>query len=845
MTHEFIWWVGVVEDRDDPEQLGRCRVRIFGYHTEDKTLLPTEDLPWAIPIQPVTSASISGVGSTPVGIVPGTWVTGWFLDGLDKQQPVIMGTIPGKTPTRQEAQEKQIQDSADDTVLKDNAGNPIYEESGNFIFKTAEVTSLRNSLDPLNPTDIDILFLAIANKVSSNNQTKVGSNGELGTYQLTPSDLINLGYLKLPSNLAITKDIVDNSSLWTGQNSITSKQQFLSNRLIQEEAMLNLTKDNYDKLISLDKISSKDSPKIVAGFLASAHVFGVTGADDLERKDFYGRQAKEFFNLGVIALGGEETTGIDSDYSESENYLPAVNDGGITNEDLANSEAFTDPNREYPKYEYEGLSDINKLAVSNRSHVLFKIKEAQKTENIQLARSEEMWGEPEPAYAATYPYNQVVETEAGHVIELDSTPNAERIHVFHKTGTYIEIDVNGTMVRKVIGDNYEILERNNFLYVKGAHNLTVDGKTSIYVKDNAAIEVDGDVSVTGHRDAVVQASRNLAVSGKNLILSGKDAVNIVSDGPINLQAGNDININSKNNLSLQATGTVSIKASINLLMDALLVKTQMGANFVRDLVVKAFDPPVLRDPVRASVPVLQRPAFYQESFLFDANEDGADSWSNYREEIGQISNKIKVDFKLPAVGSGIVSRQDSERVSCAICDQFGNSFPRSFKLSKNFTLGELLVGQYAPSRVIPQRGLQAKQIVCNLMQLSENCLEPFYARYPQMIISSALRDANKKTEDGRSLYEGDHPIGAAVDLQVKNANLLDYIGIARWCVQNLPFRQLLLEYETFKGQKVVRTAWIHVALLLDENGQIIQSRKPAVQTMINGVTYANGIVTIT
>ena len=43
----FIWFVGVVEDRQDPEYLGRVRVRILGSHTSNKNALPTADLPWA------------------------------------------------------------------------------------------------------------------------------------------------------------------------------------------------------------------------------------------------------------------------------------------------------------------------------------------------------------------------------------------------------------------------------------------------------------------------------------------------------------------------------------------------------------------------------------------------------------------------------------------------------------------------------------------------------------------------------------------------------------------------------------------------------------------------------
>ena len=100
MDHElirsnFVWWQGVVEDRKDPERLGRCRVRVFGFHDKDKNLIPTGELPWASPVAPVDSASISGIGSTPIGPVPGTHVFGFFRDGENAQMPVIMGTIPG------------------------------------------------------------------------------------------------------------------------------------------------------------------------------------------------------------------------------------------------------------------------------------------------------------------------------------------------------------------------------------------------------------------------------------------------------------------------------------------------------------------------------------------------------------------------------------------------------------------------------------------------------------------------------------------------------------------------------------------------------------------------------
>ena len=91
----FQWFVGVVEDRQDPQKLGRVRVRCLGYHTEIHEDLKTADLPWAHPMNPITSATVSGIGQTPLGPVEGTWVVGFFSDGADAQQPIIMGTLPG------------------------------------------------------------------------------------------------------------------------------------------------------------------------------------------------------------------------------------------------------------------------------------------------------------------------------------------------------------------------------------------------------------------------------------------------------------------------------------------------------------------------------------------------------------------------------------------------------------------------------------------------------------------------------------------------------------------------------------------------------------------------------
>ena len=92
----FNWFMGIVEDRNDPKRLGRLKVRVFGEHTADKTKIPTEDLPWAQIMMPATAGSLGGVGPSPTGILQGSWVVGFYIDGESKQVPLVIGTIHGE-----------------------------------------------------------------------------------------------------------------------------------------------------------------------------------------------------------------------------------------------------------------------------------------------------------------------------------------------------------------------------------------------------------------------------------------------------------------------------------------------------------------------------------------------------------------------------------------------------------------------------------------------------------------------------------------------------------------------------------------------------------------------------
>jgi hypothetical protein len=342
---EMVWWSGVVESRDDPEKLGRCRVRIFGYHTDDITILPTKDLPWAIPIQPITSAAASGVGTTPIGIVTGSWVVGWFLDGDEAQQPVMMGTIAGKPSSNAETKAKQVQASTETNTLKDSRNNIVYDPLGNAINSDIVQLDAAKTLLPLKSQDLTKLTKALGDTLSAGVYTKVGDSGELGKYQLTLSTLIDLGYLRRPPGGIITSDIADTNSNWTNKGGIKSKSDFLASTSVQETAMFDYTKSNYDTLVRLGKVKETDNYQVVGGLLASAHVMGAKNSDKLDKKTYAGTKARDFFIIGNSILGGDSTEFLRS-YEEAGNYLP--NTSTLNNEDLAKARGFEDPNKKYP-----------------------------------------------------------------------------------------------------------------------------------------------------------------------------------------------------------------------------------------------------------------------------------------------------------------------------------------------------------------------------------------------------------------------------------------------------------------------------------------------------------------
>jgi hypothetical protein len=120
----FVWFTGVVEDRNDPEHLGRVRVRCVGFHTHNITELPTSELPWAHVMHPVTDPSMHGMGNSPSFLVEGTWVVGFFRDAEEKQQPIILGSLPGR-PLKSADTRRGFNDPRGESAIQEEYLGPV------------------------------------------------------------------------------------------------------------------------------------------------------------------------------------------------------------------------------------------------------------------------------------------------------------------------------------------------------------------------------------------------------------------------------------------------------------------------------------------------------------------------------------------------------------------------------------------------------------------------------------------------------------------------------------------------------------------------------------------------
>jgi len=125
---------------------------------------------------------------------------------------------------------------------------------------------------------------------------------------------------------------------------------------------------------------------------------------------------------------------------------------------------------------------------------------------------------------SVYPEVAVLETASGHVIELDDSTNNERMRFYHKSGSYIEMKPDGSIVRKSVGsvDHYismgdvqkhiakgvkEYIEQNKEEIIQGNLMSNVKGNLNLHVQGNLTWDVGGTVTINSGGNYTLTAPR--------------------------------------------------------------------------------------------------------------------------------------------------------------------------------------------------------------------------------------------------------------------------------------------------------------------------------------------------
>ena len=155
---------------------------------------------------------------------------------------------------------------------------------------------------------------------------------------------------------------------------------------------------------------------------------------------------------------------------------------------------------------------------------------------------------------AKYPFNHVLETESGHYIEFDDTKDNERIHIFHKTGTFIEIDPTGNVVIKTVGNVTNIVAGNMDTHVVGNYSLSVGGNMDVYAVGNLTEKVDGN------RKTTITGTETLAITGATTNEYAAAVTNTLKDA-LTEEITGDVTQTLSATLTANITGAAAIKSS--------------------------------------------------------------------------------------------------------------------------------------------------------------------------------------------------------------------------------------------------------------------------------------------
>lgn len=302
-------YFGIVEDRDDPLKLGRCRVRVAGLHTHDTSILPTTDLPWAMIVQPITG-SINTAGLAPI---EGTQVIVSFMDS-DCQIPVVFGVVPSIPQTKL----VYINEQDGGAILKDCLTPQGRQIPTNFV----DATGLTSSTVTTPNQDNTTLNNTITQGIGNADQSKSAVVESLAQNSQIDSETVTTAYDQISSSLGNSiKSSKDN--LQTLLNEIgdraKAEQRFIKDLVKQSESII--PSELYNGKISMSELVNNTVDK----FKGVVDINGILPKDLSKNLSSLNiNNADEF----VMKFGGEALSNlkgsIQSSYQQSVEYASNI-----------------------------------------------------------------------------------------------------------------------------------------------------------------------------------------------------------------------------------------------------------------------------------------------------------------------------------------------------------------------------------------------------------------------------------------------------------------------------------------------------------------------------------------
>lgn len=989
-------YFGIVENRSDPLELGRCQVRVVGLHTHDKNLLPTSDLPWCASVQPTTSAAMNGIGFSYVGPVEGTSVVVTYLDDT-MQQGLILGAVGGiatePVPIDFDDSGPILESASTSVSLRSikgpTSGNKItfYDpnnrgrtdltkdltanmrvsgygvtegttivsiDSGTQITITTEVRDFGENIIDFYPPLANAKYVAESKTIVSatavstkadtvkntptnnsiptipppsfkNTQAKASqgikaliaacdkvglttkeqkcallgiAGGETGwipqkeSYNYTPARLKQIFSFATDDDVekysnAVKKGMTREEFFsWCygptkrgkgffGHKTDADGGKYYGRGFIQLTGYSNYKKyndlanamgldidivnnpDSLDDDINIsatvaalylkDRVSSKLNPNENPGwFYAAKKAVGVNSPDIAARKlsyyeYFYGMETSG----GVVKDAGAKAP--DTPFEEADGK-PGPSKKSITTGSF--SIGFRDPNNKYPLRDYLGEPDVNRLARGIIDGTVVGIKDSKRVVGVPTAAGTS-WDQPLAAYGAKYPYNKVFETESGHIQEFDDTPGQERLHTYHRSGTFTEVDANGTQVNYIVGDNFILMEQNGCIRVAGECNITVDGQTNILARSDANIEVaqNAKLVVGNNLEVGVANDFSLAVGGDFKVKVGgecsldSNSLNLKSQSVLNAQAVSGLSLKGSST-NIESTGEFSILAGGVMSMDYQEGQFGNGAAGANDVENVDLTAPAAGIPLNASIPYsIAPPREFETKNVIETPDD----WDTPegRAQQNKISKEEGVEKPASATADeGTVSITGGSSTTVNVDKSLiltTKDFTDDYHLSKNFTLGMMISGgvggkhkltpqMLKPNKNATERLYTVQEIVGNLADTANNVLEKIVDIMPgglagynrQWVITSGYRLKGVVSNESPT---SDHCKGHCVDIQIKNPDTYNKTyELIQQIERLIPYDQLILEY------RFPDKCWIHIAYRKDNN-------RAQAFTMVNDSTY--------